>query len=536
MSDYIIAIGGTGSRVVEAIIHLCDCGFFVSKEIKLLIIDADANCGNKQGAEELIYAYNGCREEYYKDGGEIFKTKISPAYVSGGMSSFSVSPFSSASTTYTIKDKLVKEGGSADRAAINLMKALYSKDEYEKNITKGFYARPSSGALLFSHYLKDNNSEVSKVIDNIKNDITGNNDVNIFVVASSFGGTGASGFPAVANKIRTDDRLKGHQDKIRMAGCYMLPYFSCEKGTDEESSIRFDTFNESARNALMFYRDQRLTDAFEKVYVLADSNPIRRGEYADEGSKQKNWPHIIELFAALAANEYFSSDKREYKENNVAEWVGIETQDKTSLMNVKWEDMPGYEKFKPAFCRFLAFNLFYPSAVMARFLKVDNNKFSRVEARNVKWEPCKSRAFMGGFFRKKWTDGFDSAKVRGFLRLYEYFNKHTEWVFNIISDFGEGHERIVKNLFGADESAIKSRHELSNLLNDSSADKQEIFEKKTDVGAHTAEWENIFSDEINIGGIFNDIFNLGKVKLSEPSDVIKEIIQSVYKCVAQYVK
>lgn len=46
MSIYIIGIGGTGARCIEAIIHFAALGLFNQETLHLLFVDADETNGN----------------------------------------------------------------------------------------------------------------------------------------------------------------------------------------------------------------------------------------------------------------------------------------------------------------------------------------------------------------------------------------------------------------------------------------------------------------------------------------------------------
>ena len=53
-SLFIIAIGGTGMRCLEAFVHLCAVGMFDNEEIDILTLDTDQSNGNKGRVERLI--------------------------------------------------------------------------------------------------------------------------------------------------------------------------------------------------------------------------------------------------------------------------------------------------------------------------------------------------------------------------------------------------------------------------------------------------------------------------------------------------
>ncbi len=55
---FVIAIGGTGMRCLEAFTHLCAVGMFDDQEIEVLTLDTDQNNGNKAKVEQLIGLYS----------------------------------------------------------------------------------------------------------------------------------------------------------------------------------------------------------------------------------------------------------------------------------------------------------------------------------------------------------------------------------------------------------------------------------------------------------------------------------------------
>ena len=55
--DYVIGIGGTGARCVEAIIYLAAAGLFESP-LHILLIDPDQNNGNANRTKKLVSAYH----------------------------------------------------------------------------------------------------------------------------------------------------------------------------------------------------------------------------------------------------------------------------------------------------------------------------------------------------------------------------------------------------------------------------------------------------------------------------------------------
>ena len=63
--NYLIGIGGTGARVIEAAVNLCAAGFGPD-ELSIFLIDPDAGNGNLTRTKNLITNYIKCRKQLQK--------------------------------------------------------------------------------------------------------------------------------------------------------------------------------------------------------------------------------------------------------------------------------------------------------------------------------------------------------------------------------------------------------------------------------------------------------------------------------------
>ncbi|MEY3828127.1 MAG: hypothetical protein RLZZ148_2954 [Cyanobacteriota bacterium] len=60
MSLYIIAVGGTGAKFVEALTHVAAAGLLGENTIRVLFVDPDEANGHINRAIETIYIYQEC--------------------------------------------------------------------------------------------------------------------------------------------------------------------------------------------------------------------------------------------------------------------------------------------------------------------------------------------------------------------------------------------------------------------------------------------------------------------------------------------
>jgi hypothetical protein len=57
MSDYVISIGGSGAKCVEAILHMSAAGLMPEGELNVIFVDPDISNGNLQRAQNILQLY-----------------------------------------------------------------------------------------------------------------------------------------------------------------------------------------------------------------------------------------------------------------------------------------------------------------------------------------------------------------------------------------------------------------------------------------------------------------------------------------------
>lgn len=76
MSYYMIGIGGTGAKCLEAFIHLCGAGLLKdSQPVKFVYVDADVSCGNLQRTQKAADLYAKAQKIGFGDTG-ILKMRL----------------------------------------------------------------------------------------------------------------------------------------------------------------------------------------------------------------------------------------------------------------------------------------------------------------------------------------------------------------------------------------------------------------------------------------------------------------------------
>jgi len=329
--NYVIGIGGVGARNVEAVVRMCENGYISCDELTCFVIDSDKDNGNVDRTIKLINSYNDTRKELNPNGSEMdfFKTKL--VGISGSENEYFTPPFDkntavSQGRTVSIENIV----GRGNPTAINSMKFHYTKEEYEENLEKGFYGRPAVGAFVFALNSVPGGRGSSRGIQALFNQIVrqasdpNTTKIRIALEGSNFGGTGNAGMPYIAKTIHAlvsaiPNTVRANAiECLEIFGCFMMPYFKYEED-NANKKINHDRFEGSAYEAMTFLKDvpgnpNDLYKKFKKIYIIGDPGKPSRGKYHEEGSNQKNMPHIAELFAAAQAGAFFNG----YFDNNNA--------------------------------------------------------------------------------------------------------------------------------------------------------------------------------------------------------------------------
>lgn len=298
MKNYIFFVGGTGARVYRAFLHSCAAGAIPAGTVKTLLVDADSKSAAGEECIELYGVYQTYRKIIREDTGEgvnpfpVFQCGVE---MDGNAGISPVQPNISH----------LEQVAGGDRNTIRAMKWFYTKEEREQSITKGFYARPNIGCVFF----QDFNSPVLKnTLTGIKRLLQKGEEVRVILAGSVFGGTGAAGVPSLLKMMRKE--CKENLDDLHCDAVLITPYFSMkEKGTENDDiEINREDFFYNTREALRYYRPL-LSEGFESIYLVGKKSlDLVNLNYVDGGAGQKNKPHIVELYGAMAIEKLLSGE------------------------------------------------------------------------------------------------------------------------------------------------------------------------------------------------------------------------------------
>lgn len=322
---YVLAIGGTGNKVLESIVYgaAADAFYWINPQtderipiddIHMLSVDVDASCGNTTRAKMACAYYervqNNMEQLNRKHRGFHTKLKLRQWNMSSEVRELSI-------------DAQVKNH-KTDQPLAN---TLFNKTESSLEYSEGFRGHPDLGVLFFSDLLEKINDPRRKnvqddfldVLADIRRDLDLGDPVCVALVGSIFGGTGASGIPILSKYLR--ETFASYGDQFRMSVTLMLPYYKVPaSAANEEVEIVINStvFMDKAKTALDYYGAEQMVSSFRQAGVydslyllgLPKEGFVSMRRYATGSGAQENDAHVMEWLATRSIAHFFCNSRQ----------------------------------------------------------------------------------------------------------------------------------------------------------------------------------------------------------------------------------
>jgi hypothetical protein len=328
----LIAAGGSGSKILESVLHLCAAGLGPN-ELRLLVIDPDASNGNFTRTKEMLKSYVDCQKAFGSKlgGAPFFKTRLNL------ISDDVLKIWNPVGTVSRFAQLLNYDG--LNRKQQDTVSLFFTDEELNMPMDVGFRGHPAIGAAAMSLLPLYRNDPVwDGLISGIKSDVNQSGNCIIGIAGSVFGGTGASAIAPLARFLRSIE--SANTQAVRIAAIGLVPYFQFKASPEDRSSgdplPEAEWFGAATRSAVDFYRHLRNNDGwkFDAMYWLGDDLP-EDVPFAAGGLRQQNPAHFVEFlgatafldFAAAAGNVkgcFYAgpqaSDEPRHKNENLFTW------------------------------------------------------------------------------------------------------------------------------------------------------------------------------------------------------------------------
>ena len=456
MTIYIIGIGGTGAKCVEALTKLASVGLFPEQPIKTLFIDADETNGNLERARSSLNIYGKCYQ--LVSGGD----KQECPWMKTKVESFNLwSPFTGLNLNKELKSFFNYNTMKQNQPALgNLFDVLYTKDEQEVSLDVGFRGRPAIGAAVMSQVdlEKLDKEPWGTFIKSIQADVSAGKAAKVFLCGSIFGGTGASGLPTIARLITNKLKRLNIKERIKIGCLFLLPYFGFATPPGENPDgvyARSEQFLLNTEAALRYYVTQA-QETFDTVYLLGNEN-LSRVEFSIGKNSQRNDAHFLEVYAALAACHFLRHTP------SLEDKVVLIGRD--HIGRLTWNDMPEQAKVKTALVNGARFAYIWLAEIMPELTEFMKRKNDRAVL--APW--------LLKFFPSSNRRGNDAVQLSDVQQqeatkiISNWCQDYLSWLYDLHQCEGEQIQLFVSSIFKNPEDKLK-QEQLAELVFENNLD------------------------------------------------------------------
>jgi hypothetical protein len=300
----LVGIGGTGAKIVEAVIHLAASGN-APGTLYPVLIDPDIYNGNVIRCKNAINKYKNIRAN-------LRFTEKSRLFISVIDDRTGLMPLSPVSSNDNFSSALGYQG--MKELEKSTFDALFPQFQLFDKLDSGSKKSAHMGAALMTKMLQREEARdiMDKGLKSLISEIADQEEVHILVCGSLFGGTGASGMVSLGRYFK--ERLPRFVTKAVM----MLPYFKVSKNfspDDRDAGLVQSDSDMQAVKAALETCQYEINTTFDHVYLLGTDNPtdLVTSEAVSGGERQENPAHVFEVLAAVAAvSEADVSDNATY--------------------------------------------------------------------------------------------------------------------------------------------------------------------------------------------------------------------------------
>lgn len=336
MSTFLFCIGGTGLRVMKSLTMLLASGYKAcnekgeSEDIIPVLIDPHKSLDEFTNCKKSLDRYCEIRSMIARGAlmqDNFFHTRI----VSLG--NLGANNDENSNFDYDLRldcsfgEFIKKSKLPTDSVSQDLINLLYSESNINRSLAVGFKGSPNVGCVVLNNFEDQNWFQ----------DLTskfGQGD-KIFIVASVFGGTGASGFPLLVKKIRSCGNA--YLQNASIGAIAVMPYFELTppKKEDPNNDINSSCFITKTKAALSYYDKELKVDS---LYYIADDK--QQKPYTNDEELQKNGTHFIEFMAATSVFHYIKStpaEQNKMPDDRKTEYYSICIDNNSEVMN--WDNI-----------------------------------------------------------------------------------------------------------------------------------------------------------------------------------------------------
>lgn len=423
---FLISVGGSGTRVIESLVHMLAMGGQSEQwpeEIHILIMEMDMGNGNFVRLHDLLEKYQAMQKacSVLGDRNRFFKPKIIPYF----WLPLTANPF--------LRKTLHTLVGVDEKAQI-LSSLLYTEEEMNMTIDNGFKGRPALGIAYFNQLSPLKDAAVRGFLEAMqRSDPDSEQDSaqakplpRVLIISSCHGGTGATGIPALEQMLHKHFSLQ----PLHLGLLLMLPTFSVPKATEDSTApIDSSSFNDKVKTVFSYYGQDNLFcehdgRGYRWTYLLGYQQPIPFSKYSEGSEKQNNPCTIFDWYATTAIYQFYTG------RNECEPDPGIYL---SMIPPTIWD----YRRFETVF-PFIATDvtsMLHTSLIFHRHLMPDLERL-RGKASNYGVETYAKRLFhlpyLHDFYPKNPAQFDEAAVAKTFEPFAEYTASFISWLYDVL--------------------------------------------------------------------------------------------------------
>jgi len=406
MSNFVVAVGGSGAKLMQALIHLGATGLLPEQRRELfgLLVDPDENNGNVQDCQTLFNMYDSCKKLLKVGTVDLFSSAIT---LEGPWTPTRDPQIDSLSEIFHY-DKMAH----ARELDAEMLELFFDSEEIRMSIKQGFRGRPAIGATVFAEAVRFNEQPWIALKENIKSRSAQGN-VRVVLAGSVFGGSGASGVPTLVRLLQQD--FGEGVTNLKFGLVLFLPFFQFHPVPGEIVQADPAAFPMATAEALKYYHERGFLNFCESIYCVGEEVPSQLPLWASAvgAAEQRNEPHFIELIAGLGALR-FMNDKLS------SNGGGLAVAGRKMENTVTWDDLP-YDEHRGR-------DLVQKLQQMATFA---------VAYRYIFYPQIEKALNIGHSDAAYWVDNIERQKVdrteagKATRALYEYTGAFLRWLLSV---------------------------------------------------------------------------------------------------------